>query len=113
MSSVSAIRQQFPWAQLIENEQNAGFARGNNQAFAASSGRYVLLLNSDTVVKPRAMLTLLQFMEDHPRCGGCGARLLNSDGTLQPSCQPMLTPWREFWRLTFLDQLGAALPITW
>jgi GT2 family glycosyltransferase len=103
--SVAAIRQHFPWAQLIENEQNVGFARGNNQAFAVSSGRYVLLLNSDTAVKPGALQTLLQFMEDHPRCGGCGARLLNADGSLQPSCQPMLTPWREFWKLTFLDRL--------
>jgi GT2 family glycosyltransferase len=103
--SVSAIRQQFPWTQLIENDQNVGFARGNNQAFAASSGRYVLLLNSDTAVQPGALQTLLQFMEDHPRCGGCGARLLNADGSLQPSCQPMLTPWREFWKLTFLDQV--------
>jgi GT2 family glycosyltransferase len=103
--SVSVIRQQFPWTQLIENDQNVGFARGNNQAFAASSGRYVLLLNSDTAVKPGALQTLLQFMEDHPRCGGCGARLLNADGSLQPSCQPMLTPWREFWKLTFVDQV--------
>lgn len=103
--SVSAIHQQFPWVRLIENDQNVGFARGNNQAFAASSGRYVLLLNSDTAVKPGALHTLLHFMEDHPRCGGCGARLLNADGSLQPSCQPMLTPWREFWRLTFLDQV--------
>ena len=103
--SISAIRQQFPWVYLIENDQNVGFARGNNQAYAVSSGRYVLLLNSDTAVKPGALLTLLQFMEDQPRCGGCGARLLNAGGSLQPSCQPMLTPWREFWKLTFLDRL--------
>ncbi len=103
--SVSAIRHQFSWVNLIENDQNVGFAQGNNLAFAASSGRYVLLLNSDTAVKPGALRTLLHFMDDHPRCGGCGARLLNADGTLQPSCQPMLTPWREFWRLTFLDKL--------
>jgi GT2 family glycosyltransferase len=103
--SAAIIRQQFPWAQLIENDQNVGFARGNNQAFAASRGRYVLLLNSDTAVKPGALQTLLRFMEDQPHCGGCGARLLNADGSLQPSCQPMLTPWREFWKLTFLDRV--------
>jgi hypothetical protein len=103
--SVAVIRRQFPWVRLIENDQNVGFARGNNQAFAASSGRYVLLLNSDTVVRPGAMLSLLQFMENQPHCGGCGARLLNADGSLQLSSQPMLTPWREFWRLTFLDLL--------
>ena len=44
-------------------------------------------------------------MEAHPQAGAAGARLLNSDDTLQPSCHPMLTPGREFWRLMFLDQL--------
>lgn len=103
--SVTTIREQFPWVQLIENQQNVGFAPANNQAYQHSIGRYVLLLNSDTQVHPRAMAALLDFMEAHPRCGAGGARLLNADGTLQPSGHPMLTPAREFWRLIFLDQI--------
>lgn len=103
--SVSLIREQFPWAQLIENQQNVGFAPANNQAYQLSRGRYALLLNSDTRVHPQAMRVLLDYMEAHPRCGAAGARLLNPDGTLQPSGQPMLTPGREFWRLIFLDHL--------
>ncbi|HTP07093.1 MAG TPA: glycosyltransferase family 2 protein, partial [Anaerolineae bacterium] len=103
--SATSIREQFPWVRLIENQQNIGFAPANNQAYQHSTGRYVLLLNSDTQVHPRAMPALLDFMEAHPRCGAGGARLLNADGTLQPSGQPMLTPGREFWRLIFLDQI--------
>ncbi len=103
--SVRLVRDQFPWARLIENDHNAGFAPANNQALHASCGRYALLLNSDTEVHPDALRLLVDFMEQQPRAGAVGAHLFNGDGSLQPSCQPMLTPWREFWRLIFLDRV--------
>lgn len=103
--SAAMVREQFPWVTLIENAENVGFARANNQGIAAARGRYVLLLNPDTEVHPDALETLVAFMDAHPRAGACGARLLNSDGSLQPACHPMLTPGREFWRLLFLDRL--------
>ncbi len=96
----------FEWAHLITNEENVGFARANNQAILQSRGKYVLLLNSDTEVRPGAVQRLLAFMEGRPQAGAAGARLLNTDGSLQPSCHPMLTPEREFWRLIFLDRLA-------
>jgi len=103
--SVHMMRERFPWVCLIENKENVGFARANNQAIAQSQGRYVLLLNSDTKVYPGALEEMVQFMEGHPQAGGCGPRLLGADGSLQASCHPMLTPGREFWRLIFLDRL--------
>lgn len=103
--SVAMVRDCFPWVELIQNRKNRGFAAANNQAIRESQGRYLLLLNSDTELKPGALGGLLGFMEAHPDAGACGARLLNGDGSLQPSCHPMLTPWREFWRLAFLDRL--------
>lgn len=103
--SAALVRNDFAWAKLIENDRNVGFAPANNQAMRASQGRYVLLLNSDTEVRPNALLALAAFMDAHADAGAAGAYLLNADGSLQPSCQPMLTPWREFWRLTFLDGL--------
>jgi GT2 family glycosyltransferase len=103
--SVELIRSEFPWIKLIVNDRNRGFAPANNQAYQISRGRYVLLLNSDTVVQPGALRALIDFVDAHTECGGGGALLRNADGSLQPSCQPMLTPWREFWRLTFLDRL--------
>jgi N-acetylglucosaminyl-diphospho-decaprenol L-rhamnosyltransferase len=111
--SLAMVRKRFPQVRLIENHENVGFARANNQAIRLSQAcpgpsrrsRYVLLLNSDTQVYPGALETMVQFMEEHPQAGGCGPRLLNADGSLQVSCHPILTPEREFWRLLFLDRL--------
>jgi hypothetical protein len=103
--SATMVREQFPQVHLIENSENVGFARANNQAIRQSRGRYLILLNSDTEVNPGAVQSLVTFMELHPQSGGCGPRLLNADNSLQISCHPMLTPGREFWRLMFLDRL--------
>jgi len=99
------VRERYPWVRLIENRENVGFARANNQGIAQATGRYVLLLNPDTEVRPGALDALTAFMEAHPRACAAGARLLNADGSLQASCHPMLTPGREFWRLLFLERL--------
>jgi GT2 family glycosyltransferase len=103
--SPGLVREQFPHVRLVENSENVGFAQANNQAICQSRGRYVLLLNSDTEMYPGALETMVQFMEVHPQAGGCGPLLLNADGSLQVSCHPMLTPWREFWRLLFLERI--------
>ncbi len=103
--SAQMVREEFPWVRLIENAENAGFARANNQAIRESMGRYVVLLNPDTEVHPGALEAMLAFMDEHPEAAACGPRLLNEDGSLQPSCHPVLTPGREFWRLIFLDRI--------
>ncbi|MCA9869193.1 MAG: glycosyltransferase family 2 protein [Anaerolineae bacterium] len=104
--SAATVRERFPGVHLIENGRNTGFALANNQGICHSRGRYVMLLNSDTVVHPGALQTMIDFMDAHPEVGACGPRLLNGDGSLQPSVHPMLTPGREFWRLSFLEQLS-------
>lgn len=106
--SAAMVRERFPSVQVIENGANVGFARANNQGICHSRGRYVVLLNSDTVVHPGALEMLVAFMDAHPQAGACGPRLLNGDGSLQPSVHPMLTPGREFWRLLFLERLRPA-----
>ena len=103
--SAAMVRERFPAVRLIKNQNNIGFAGANNQAIQKSRGRYVLLLNPDTEVKSRALEMLRSFMEDHPQIGAAGARLLNPDGTLQPSCYPAPTLSRELWRLFHLDAL--------
>ena len=102
--SVQMVKERFPWVHLIENPENVGFARANNQAIDLASSKYILLLNSDTEVHPGALSALIDFMEKTPAAGAAGAYLLNADGTLQPACHPMLTPWREFVRLLFIDK---------
>jgi N-acetylglucosaminyl-diphospho-decaprenol L-rhamnosyltransferase len=103
--SVAMVRRRFPEVQLIANGKNVGFAQANNQGIVRSSGRHVMLLNSDTEVQPGAIETLVGFLETHQEVAAVGPYLLNTDGSLQPSCHPILTPEREFWRLAFLDEL--------
>jgi len=82
--SVARVRNLAPAVRLIENTQNTGFARANNQGIAASRGTCVVLLNPDTVVPPGGLAALAAFMESHPDAGACGPRLLRTDGTTQP-----------------------------
>jgi hypothetical protein len=105
-NSTTAISAHFPWVRLLVNSSNLGFARANNQAMTVSTGEFVLLLNSDTIVHPAAVVTLMNFMTMHPHAGAAGARLLNPDGSLQPSCSPFPTLGREAWRLFHLDALS-------
>lgn len=103
--STQMVQADFPWVRLIANQENVGFARANNQAIRQATAGYVLLLNPDTELKPGSLATLLEFMAQHPQAGAVGPYLLNPDGSLQISCYPAPTPWREFWRLFHLDAL--------
>lgn len=81
--SADVIATEFPAAKLICNRENVGYARGNNQGLAVSSGRYVLLLNSDTLVKPQALTQLVEFMDQHSTVGAVSPRLLLPNGEPQ------------------------------
>jgi len=71
---------------LIENKDNLGFAKANNQAAKKAKGEYLFLLNSDTKVLPNAIKSLLGFADKTPDAGVVGPQLLNGDGTIQSSC---------------------------
>ena len=103
--SADMVRRCYPSVKVIENLHNPGFAGANNQALALAGGRYSLLLNPDTVVLPGGLGALVRFMDEHPGAGAAGARLLNADGSLQPSCSPEPTLGRETWRLFHLDSV--------
>jgi len=81
--SSDMVQREFPGVRLITNANNVGFTRANNQGIAASGGRYVLLLNSDTRLPPGALASLVQFMEQHSTVGACGPRLVQADGRAQ------------------------------
>jgi hypothetical protein len=97
--SPQMVRMKFPQVRLIESQKNLGFASGNNLGIRQSKGRYLLLLNPDTLIKPEALAILLDFMDTHSDVGGAGARLLNPDGSLQYSCSPVPSLSREFLRM--------------
>jgi len=81
--SVEMVEAEFPEARLIKNDGNVGFSRANNQAIRASTTRYVLLLNNDTIVLPGCLQTLLDCAESLPEAGIFGPKLLNVDGSCQ------------------------------
>lgn len=105
--TAAAVRERFPEVCLVENDHNAGFAVGNNQAIRRSSGRVVLLLNPDTRVHAGALDALVTFLDQNPKAGAAGSCLLNPDGSLQPAAYPFPTLAREAWRLFHLDRLKA------
>ncbi|MEB3220587.1 MAG: glycosyltransferase family 2 protein [Candidatus Sericytochromatia bacterium] len=90
--SAALVREGFPGVHLIANADNRGFAAANNQALRLAQGTYVLLLNSDTVVHPGAIDAMVAFLHARPGVGAAGCRLLNADGTLQPSAHAFYSP---------------------
>ena len=83
--STEMVRKKFPQVKLIENRQNLGFSKANNQALRKSKGRYFLLLNSDVIVLCDTLKKMVEFMDEHKKAGIAGCRLLNPDGTSQAS----------------------------
>lgn len=104
--SAAAIAEAFPGLRLIASPENLGFAQGNNVAARAARGRYLLLLNPDTVVLDRAVDRLVAFAEARPQAGIWGGRTLNADRTLNPmSVFGDTTLWSLFCRTTGLSLL--------
>lgn len=89
--SAAMTARDHSWVKLTVNNENRGFAAANNQALAEATGRYVLLLNPDTEVKPGSISTLIKFLEDHPQAGVVAPQLLNTDGSVQRSCRAFPT----------------------
>ena len=84
--SVEMVTKEFPEVKIIENEKNEGFIKANNQGIKIAEGRYVLLLNSDTVVLDNAISKTVKFADAHPEAGVIGCKALNPDNTLQRTC---------------------------
>jgi GT2 family glycosyltransferase len=85
----------YPQVKLIRNKTNFGFARANNIGIAQSTGRYVCLVNSDVVVLEDCIKNMIKFLDQNPRGGMAGPRILNPDGTLQPRCRHFPTVWNN------------------
>ncbi len=85
-SSVEMVKNEYPRVILIENQENRGFAAANNQGMAIAKGKYVLLLNSDTLILDDAIRKAVSFADDHPKAAVVGCRILNADMTMQQSC---------------------------
>ncbi len=106
--TILMLQHEFPAARLIRNSTNLGFSRPVNQALHQSSGRYVLILNPDTIVLPGSLNELVSYLESHPQVGICGPKVLNRDGTLQKACRRGVSrPWAAF---SYFSGLSALFP---
>lgn len=95
--SLEMLAQEYPQVQVIQNSRNMGFAAPTNQALRRARGRFLLLLNPDTIVHPGAFDRLVEFLQAHPQVGICGPKVLNSDGSLQMPCRRGESrPWAVF-----------------
>ncbi|MGC8839005.1 MAG: glycosyltransferase family 2 protein [Anaerolineae bacterium] len=102
--SVEMVQGRYPWVRLLANAANRGFTQANNQGLALARGRYLLLLNPDTEVRPGALHTMLQWMDAHPRAGALGPRVRYPDGSVQPTRRRFPTLATAFLESTFLHQ---------
>ncbi|KAA3625971.1 MAG: glycosyltransferase [Bacteroidetes bacterium] len=82
--SVAMVREKFPEVSLIVNKDNPGFSIANNQAIRQSTGKYVLLLNPDTIVEEDTFEKCVKFMDAHPDAGGLGVRMIDGSGKFLP-----------------------------
>lgn len=109
--SAEAVRAAFPGVRLIENLRNAGFGAANNLAMRRAGGEFLLLLNSDAFVHPGAVGALVSFGRAHPQVGAVGPRLLNRDGTTQPSCYRFPSPARAWLENLWISPLLPGHPV--
>jgi len=104
--SIEMVERQFPQLKLFKNKENLGFAKANNQAIKQSKGRYVLLLNPDSVVLDDAVGIMVRFMDARGDVGAVGPKILNPDKTVQMACgrySPTLLT--ELWDFTGLSSV--------
>lgn len=104
--SCRMVKEKFPWVKLVENRENVGFSRANNQAMRASEAKYQLLLNPDTVVEEDTFRRCIEFMDAHPKAGGLGVRMVDGKGKFLPESKRGLpTPWVAFCKISGIYRL--------
>ena len=107
--SVAMVKVRFPEVVLIENKDNPGFSKGNNQALRLATGQYQLLLNPDTVVEEDTFRACCEFMDAHPNAGGLGVKMLDGQGKFLPESKRGLpTPGVAFYKIFGLARLFPA-----
>ncbi|OHB57269.1 MAG: hypothetical protein A2173_02840 [Planctomycetes bacterium RBG_13_44_8b] len=105
-NSVQNVEQNFKNVKLIKNQTNRGFAAANNQAIRQACGKFILFLNSDTIVLKNAIDSLAEFLEKKPQAALCAPKLLNTDGSLQPNVYHFTTFRSILARYTIFKYLG-------
>ncbi|PLX22704.1 MAG: glycosyl transferase family 2 [Salinivirgaceae bacterium] len=104
--SVAMVRDEFPNVILIDNKDNVGFSKANNQAIKQARGEYLLLLNPDTVVEEGTFTKVVAFMDEHEDAGGLGVKMIDGNGRFLPESKRGLpTPMVAFYKIAGLSTL--------
>lgn len=103
--SVKMIKEKFFEIKVIENEKNVGFSKANNQAIAQAQGKYILLLNPDTIVQEDTFEKCIDFMEKNPDAGGLGVKMIDGKGKYLPESKRGLpTPQVSMYKMLGLHK---------
>ncbi len=103
--SQQMLKEKYPEIKVIQNAENVGLGKASNQGIEATSGKYVLLLNNDTIVNGPSFDAMIDFLDQNPEAGAVGGKLLNSDGTIQACYNYFSTLKEEFFVATRLGEL--------
>jgi GT2 family glycosyltransferase len=103
--SQEMLRQKFPQVRIIQNKHNVGLGRASNQGIETTGGRYILLLNNDTLVNGPSLDSMVEFLDAHPAAAAVGGKLLNPDGSFQAGYAGFSTLLEEFLIATHLGEL--------
>lgn len=102
-----AVRAEFPAARVLAKPSNEGLVAGRNSALPLVRGRFVLMLDADTELRPGAIPTMVALLAERPEVGLVGPRLVAPDGEVQPSCRRYPRP---FYPLVRRGPLARLLP---
>ena len=91
--TVCLVKKHFPEVHILTCDRNLGFAAATNRALAHASGRNILLLNPDTLIRDRALPTLVDYLDARPEVGAVGPRLVHPNGKVQPACMRLPSLW--------------------
>lgn len=104
--TVAFIQNAYPKINLIENKKNVGFSIANNQAISLASGKYILVINPDTITQADTLTKAIDFLEANPNAGSLGVRMLDGKGKFLPESKRGLpTPWVSFSKLSGLYRI--------
>lgn len=104
--SCDMVREKFPDVLLIDNKENLGFSKANNQGIRMASGRNILLLNPDTVLSEDSLVKTVEFLDTHADAGALGVRMIDGRGEFLPESKRGLpTPAAAFYKMSGLSRL--------
>ncbi|MGZ9225113.1 MAG: glycosyltransferase family 2 protein, partial [Anaerolineales bacterium] len=103
--SQQMLEENYPAVKMIQNSKNVGLGKASNQGIAATMGKYILLLNNDTIVNGASFDVMIEFLEKNSKAGAAGGKLLNPDGTIQAGYNYFSSLSEEFLVATRLGQL--------